>query len=173
MSATSVVSCPHCKGQIVADPSLAGRNVGCPHCDGRLVMPGAAPVRAARTAQSPAPVPQSAPVAAAPWDWDFPDQPDSPGSPKTSYRPQPHHVVVTSTKSVGIAILLTVLFGPLGMLYSTVVGGLIMLVVTPIFAFITLGFGLLLTWPICIVWAALAVSSHNSKLLAGANRYRR
>ena len=38
------------------------------------------------------------------------------------------YIVVRAPKSVGVAILLTLLFGPLGMLYSTVPGALIMLV---------------------------------------------
>lgn len=36
-------------------------------------------------------------------------------------------VTVASPKSVGVAFLLTLLFGPLGMFYSTVSGALIML----------------------------------------------
>lgn len=77
-------------------------------------------------------------------------------------------VVVTSTKSMGISILLTFLFGPLGMFYSTIIGAIIMMVVSAITAFITVGFGLLLTWPICIIWGAIATSSYNKKLLAAA-----
>jgi hypothetical protein len=88
--------------------------------------------------------------------------------------PQTQPVVVTPTKSMGIAIILTVLFGPLGMFYSTVIGGVIMLVVTAIVFVITLplgGLGVLFTHPVCIVWGAVAASSYNSKLLAGAKRY--
>jgi hypothetical protein len=73
-------------------------------------------------------------------------------------------MVIMMPKSVGTAIVLSFFFGPLGMLYSTVAGGLIMLVVTPIIVIPTLGLGLLLTWPICIIWAAVAASSHNNKL---------
>jgi len=76
-------------------------------------------------------------------------------------------VVVTSTKSMGIAILLTVLFGPLGMLYSTIWGAIIMIVLSGIIGIVTLGFGLLFTWPVCIIWAAVATKSYNEKLLAG------
>lgn len=79
-------------------------------------------------------------------------------------------VVVAPTKSVGIALLLTFFFGPLGMLYSTVPGSLVMLVVTMVLAFFTLGLSLFLTWPICMIWGAVAVSSHNQKLLAGVAR---
>jgi hypothetical protein len=72
---------------------------------------------------------------------------------------------------MGIAIILTVLFGPLGMLYSTVIGGVIMLVASVVLAVLTFGLGLLVTWPICIVWGAVAVGSYNKSLMAGAKRY--
>lgn len=84
----------------------------------------------------------------------------------TGYPPQqPQIIVVKSTKSVGVAILLSFLFGPLGMLYSTVAGGLIMFVVN-VFAFLfTAGLGLFLTWPIGIVWAAAAANNHNKNIM--------
>ena len=67
-------------------------------------------------------------------------------------------ITIRQGKSVGLAILLAVLFGPLGMLYATVVGALVMIVVTFLVALFTVGLGLVLTWPICILWAALAVA---------------
>ena len=76
-------------------------------------------------------------------------------------------VVVQSTKNVGIAVILAFLFGPLGMFYATTSGALIMMAISLIAAFITLGFGLLLTWPICVIWAGMAASDHNKKLMAG------
>jgi hypothetical protein len=79
-------------------------------------------------------------------------------------QPQKQVVVVQSTKSVGIAILLSVLFGPLGMLYSTIAGGLVMMVVNGIAFFLTAGIGLIITWPIGIIWAGIAASNHNKKL---------
>ena len=75
-------------------------------------------------------------------------------------------VVVMSTKSVGVAIVLTFLLGPLGMLYSTVLGGLVMLVVSAVVGILTLGFGLVVTHPLCILWAAIAAHSHNQRLLS-------
>lgn len=77
-------------------------------------------------------------------------------------------VVIAPTKSVGISILLTFLFGPLGMFYSTVVGAIIMMILSLIIGIFTLGIGLVFTWPICIIWSAIAASSHNKKLLAAA-----
>lgn len=76
-------------------------------------------------------------------------------------------VVVAETKSVGIAILLTVLFGPLGMLYSTVSGALIMIVLSLVLAVFTLGFSIFLTWPVSVIWGAMAASEHNQRVLSG------
>jgi hypothetical protein len=50
------------------------------------------------------------------------------------------------------------------MFYSTVAGGLIMLVVSIVFALLTLGVSVVITWPICIIWAAVAASNHNTNL---------
>lgn len=77
----------------------------------------------------------------------------------------PVAIVVTQTKSVGIALLLSFLFGPLGMLYSTVAGALVMFIVNVGALLLTAGFGLLLTWPIGMVWAAMAANGSNAKLL--------
>ncbi len=72
-----------------------------------------------------------------------------------------HHTTVIVTqprKSVIAALILTFLFGPLGMLYSTVAGGLVMFVVTLILTPLTVGMSLILTWPICMIWGALAAA---------------
>lgn len=76
-----------------------------------------------------------------------------------------HVNVVVGRKSVGLAILLALLFGPLGMLYATVWGGLIMFAVTLLVGALTLGFGFLLTWPVCVLWAALAAHNYNQRLV--------
>lgn len=79
----------------------------------------------------------------------------------------PQHIIVVSTKSAGLAILLAVLFGPIGLLYSTVTGAIVMFIVNILMAVATMGFGLIVTWPICGVWAAVAVNSYNKRLLKG------
>lgn len=67
-------------------------------------------------------------------------------------------------KSVAVALLLTILFGPLGMLYSTITGGIIMLVVCLAIlglSVVTLGLASVLfvpAWIVCIVWGALAAA---------------
>jgi hypothetical protein len=91
-------------------------------------------------------------------------------------------LVTKSPKSIGIAILLTILFGPLGLLYATISGALIMLLapilVLALFligvlqdnsALMNLSLGLLLFfalsyWLICIVWAVISVKEYNKNI---------
>lgn len=80
---------------------------------------------------------------------------------------QPQVVVAKSPKSLGIALLLTFLFGPVGLLYSTVKGGVIMIVVAIVLGFLTLGLSCLVVWPVTIVWSYLAVKNYNKALYAG------
>jgi hypothetical protein len=72
---------------------------------------------------------------------------------------------------MGVSIILTILFGPLGMFYSTVSGAIIMIVVSFVAGILTFGLGLLLTWPASILWGAVATSSYNKKLIEGAKQY--
>jgi hypothetical protein len=73
-------------------------------------------------------------------------------------------IQVGSQKSVAGAVLLALFFGPLGMIYSTVVGALIMFAISFIVAIATLGLGLIITAPICAIWAGIAASNHNKRL---------
>lgn len=82
-------------------------------------------------------------------------------------------VIMTTQKSMGVALLLAFFFGPLGLLYASVLGGIVMFVLSVIVGVLTLGFGLLVMWPITVIWAAIAVNSHNKKLtsqIIGASR---
>lgn len=83
--------------------------------------------------------------------------------------PKPQVIVVQSLKSMGVGLTLTFFFGPLGMLYSTVVGALVMMVITGVIFLLTFGLGILVTWPICMVWTYIAIKNHNQKLIAGAS----
>lgn len=82
-------------------------------------------------------------------------------------------------KSVAIALIFAAVFGPFGLLYSSVAGGIIMIISLiiglPVFKvfFALLGapseaFPLVLLgcWIISIIWAAAATNSYNKKLLA-------
>lgn len=77
---------------------------------------------------------------------------------------QTTYIQVGSQKSVAGAVLLALFFGPLGMIYATVPGALIMFAISFVVAFATLGLGLLITLPICAIWAGVAASSHNKAL---------
>lgn len=76
-------------------------------------------------------------------------------------------IVVVPVKSTGIALILALLFGPLGLLYSSITAAIVMFVITIPVAIFTLGFGLLLTHPICAIWAYVAVTNYNKKLFQG------
>jgi len=90
-----------------------------------------------------------------------------------SYPPQQAaHVSAVGTKSPWLAALLAGLFGPLGMLYATVPGALVMFcanLVIVILGVLTLGLGLLLgffTWVGGIIWAYSAANDHNQRITA-------
>lgn len=76
-------------------------------------------------------------------------------------------VITKSPKSMGISIALTLLFGPLGMFYSTILGAIVMIIIDIIVGVFTLGLGLLVTWPIQVIWAAIATNMYNKKLMKG------
>jgi hypothetical protein len=61
--------------------------------------------------------------------------------------------------------MLTIFFGPLGMFYSTIVGGIVMLPLFVLIGILTLGFGLVALWPIAVIWAAVSTNLYNKKLL--------
>jgi TM2 domain-containing membrane protein YozV len=77
--------------------------------------------------------------------------------------PQQTIVVVGKPKSVGVAILLAFFFGPLGLLYASVAGGIIMLILGGLIAIVTLGFGLIIVWVACVIWAVVAANNANKK----------
>lgn len=77
-------------------------------------------------------------------------------------------IVVSSTKNVGVSLILTFLFGSLGMFYSTIIGAIIMIILECIIGVFTLGFGLIITHPICMIWGAVAAHNYNKRLLAQA-----
>lgn len=76
----------------------------------------------------------------------------------------PPPVYLGQEKSVASAIVLSFFFGPLGMLYSTVAGALVMFFVGGFFILVTFGVAVLLVWPGSILWAALAANAHNQRI---------
>ena len=61
-------------------------------------------------------------------------------------------------KSVVLSLVLTFFFGPFGMLYSTVIGAIVMLVLYVAIGIPTLGWGIAVLHPIAMVWGAVAAS---------------
>lgn len=73
-------------------------------------------------------------------------------------------IQVGSRKNVLGAVLLALFFGPLGMIYATVTGALVMFVVNIVVLIATLGLGLIVTVPLGALWAGIAASNHNDSL---------
>ena len=71
--------------------------------------------------------------------------------------------VITPQKSLVLALVLAILFGPFGLFYATVPGAMIALIIGIALAVFTFGIGIFLVWPLSVVWAAIAVTSHNKK----------
>lgn len=96
-----------------------------------------------------------------------------------------NYIVTKSTKSKGLAIMLVALFGPIGMFYSTIKGAITMLLAGPalivliIFKIInkSLHEGFMpfiiiycfLAYITCFVWAYIAVSDYNRRILSEAD----
>ena len=76
------------------------------------------------------------------------------------------------TKSVGVAFLLTFLFGPLGMFYSTVVGAIVMLVGSLVLVPLTSGIAAFFVWPASIIWGCVAASRANAGVQVSQNSVR-
>lgn len=87
------------------------------------------------------------------------------------------------TKNLGLAIILTLFFGPFGLFYASITGGLIMLLIpvalsllfilgiTTNSLFLFTGSIILLPfllgsgyWITCIIWAIISVNNHNNKV---------
>jgi hypothetical protein len=67
-------------------------------------------------------------------------------------------------KSVAVALLFTVLLGPVGLLYSSFWGGFLMIFVMLVVMSNKFFFPALLSWLICCIWGVGAVEKHNRAL---------
>ena len=67
-------------------------------------------------------------------------------------------------KHVAVALLFSVFLGPVGLLYASFWGGIILLVPTILVIFKQFYFDLLIIWLICCIWSVRAVEKHNRKL---------
>ncbi|HEX6912759.1 MAG TPA: hypothetical protein VF142_20295 [Longimicrobium sp.] len=89
-------------------------------------------------------------------------------------RMEPHRsaaqpvVIVGARKSVGAAAILALFFGPLGLLYATVGGGVVMFLMMIALGAATEGVAVPFVWMSCVAWAAHAATEHNRRLLYSA-----
>lgn len=67
-------------------------------------------------------------------------------------------------KSVAAALLFSVILGPIGLLYSSFWGGLVLIPIGIIIINAKYFFPILFLWIICCVWAVRAVESSNQKI---------
>lgn len=71
-------------------------------------------------------------------------------------------VLVGRSKSVGLAFLLAFFLGPLGLLYASVMGGILMFFISLVlFVFLPI-IGAVIAWVICIIWAVSAANAANA-----------
>lgn len=76
---------------------------------------------------------------------------------------------VPPSKKITTAVLLAAFFGPLGLLYSSISGALYMLLGWCFLVLATCDdwinndvvFPILVAWPVCMIWAALAARTYN------------
>lgn len=71
--------------------------------------------------------------------------------------------VKTNRKSIPGALVLAILFGPVGQLYASTLGGSIAILISLGFA-VTAPALILLVWLICVLTAPLAASEYNKRL---------
>lgn len=75
-------------------------------------------------------------------------------------------------KSYLVSFVLTLLFGPLGLFYSSAPAALGFLLASIIFGVITVGMALAVIWPITIITGFLTVHRFNSKVVLEEQRHR-
>jgi hypothetical protein len=106
----------------------------------------------------------------APWPLPLPSDPSTQDASK-QFLPLPQAppqigavglLTDVGTKQVWVAVLLALLFGPLGLLYCTITGALVMMIVSIALAFLIGQISFLITLPICAIWAWRAAREMSS-----------
>ncbi len=64
-------------------------------------------------------------------------------------------------KSTILALILCIFLGPFGMLYSTVIGAVVMGILYIVVGLITAGIGIAVLHPIAVIWGVWAAHSSN------------
>lgn len=71
-------------------------------------------------------------------------------------------IQIEKPKSAIAAFLLAFIFGPLGLLYATVTGGLVMIVISLVAMPLTGFLAGIVIWPVCWIWAIVAAAASKS-----------
>jgi|SRR6202035_3737804 len=90
-----------------------------------------------------------------------------------------NYIITKPLKDKGLAVFLVVIFGSLGLFYSSITGGIIMTVFFPILIivlFFLQHYFLLITlcclyYVICIIWAINGINNYNSKVTKYSSQY--
>ncbi len=67
-------------------------------------------------------------------------------------------------RSIAGALLFCVILGPIGMLYSTVTGGVVMMVLAVLVVRVKLPMLLILIWLLSCIWGVAAANYYNNRL---------
>lgn len=87
-------------------------------------------------------------------------------TPDTPNQTTANIIITKPEKSVIVAFFLTFFFGPLGLLYASVGGGIFMIICAIILVPITGGLAAIFIWPSAIIWAILKVLLSKSEASA-------
>ena len=83
---------------------------------------------------------------------------------QTSPTHQTNVIILGKQKSVGVAFLLSFLFGPLGLLYASILGGIVMFILGIALFFLLPIVGGIIAWIASIIWAIVAAKQANAKM---------
>jgi hypothetical protein len=72
--------------------------------------------------------------------------------------PTDHPLPPRQAKDVRTAVLLALFLGPLGLMYTSVGGGLFALFLLIVLGLFTVGMGVIPVWGLCVLWAYLSAS---------------
>lgn len=67
--------------------------------------------------------------------------------------------------------ILTLLFGPLGLFYSSTAAAIALVIAAIVFGYVTFGFALLVIWPVSILVGFATVARHNGKVAIESRRH--
>ncbi len=72
-------------------------------------------------------------------------------------------------KNLAGALWFTVLLGPVGLLYATEVGGIVMIIIGLVLATSKMGLTIFLTWIVSCIWGVIATNRYNKKIVKSAS----